>query len=150
LFNKNKPQLKHIIIKATRSTILSIHVCSLKHMLQVLRLNSLITVKYCDELLWNVNTDHYVRKIRLLKIWNSKINLNKRCEDILLANFIFLDVFRGDPQRCDMFSERCTNAVASPFGVTEALHVFSFCYGCRKRTSYIEFSITLFFVMKYH
>jgi len=40
---------------------------------------------------------------------------------ILRANLIFLGVFRGEPI-ADRFLERCTNAVASPVGVTGALH----------------------------
>jgi len=34
---------------------------------------------------------------------------------LLLATLIFLDIFHAD-----RFSERCTNAVASPIGVTGA------------------------------
>ena len=39
---------------------------------------------------------------------------------LLLASLIFLGVFRG-AQRSDRFSEHCTNAVTSLFGVTGAL-----------------------------
>ena len=38
---------------------------------------------------------------------------------LLLANC----VFRGDPIRADTFSERCINAVVSPFAPIWALHL---------------------------
>jgi len=37
-----------------------------------------------------------------------------------LTNLIFLVYSAAIPQRADMVLERCTNAVASPFGVTGA------------------------------
>ena len=70
-FNKNKPKLKHVIIKAIQCTLLSI--CVLLHMLQVLSdFKHLTTVKSYDELLHKVKKDHYVCKIGLLKIIKNK------------------------------------------------------------------------------
>jgi len=43
-----------------------------------------------------------------------------RCVHAIIGKFGILGVFRGDPQRADKFIKRCTEVVASPFGVTGA------------------------------
>jgi len=43
---------------------------------------------------------------------------------LLLTNLIFYVHSAAIPQRADMVLERCTNAVATPFGVTGALKCF--------------------------
>jgi len=44
---------------------------------------------------------------------------------LLLTNLIFYVHSAAIPQRADMVLERCTNAVATPFGVTGALAIVS-------------------------
>jgi len=67
LLNKNKFQLKHIIIKAVQCTLLSIYVCYYICCKSCLTLNILTTVKSYDDLLRKVNIDHFVCQIGLLK-----------------------------------------------------------------------------------
>ena len=49
-----------------------------------------------------------------------------------MANLIFKAYFAATPQRADMVLERCTNAVATPFGVTGAKEAF-FILNCIKQ-----------------
>jgi len=45
----------------------------------------------------------------------------ERSRDAVYTLLLAIFVFRGDPQRADRLSERCTDAAASSFGVTGAL-----------------------------
>jgi len=69
LFNKHKPQLKHIItcIKLFNVYYL-VYVCYFTCCKSCVTLNILTTVKLYDDLLRKVKIDHYVCKIGLLKI----------------------------------------------------------------------------------
>ena len=79
---------------------------------------------------------------RTLKEWHGRCKdaVGTSCErskddvgTLSQANFIFLSSFAATSQRADRFSERCSYALACPFGVTGALGaplIFTKTYTC--------------------